>query len=432
MSLGQDTFPSQSGYRSLSRRGLIATTAGHILEWFDWHIYAIFSIFFAPQFFPPSNAGAAHLQALLIFTVGFFFRPLGAVVLGGFTDRHGRRKGLTLSVLIIASGSTAIAICPTYQEIGMLAPVILLAARMAQGFSTGGEFAAASIYLAEVAPPGRRGFYSSFIYVTGTMALLAATLLAELLVGLFGEEGVTEWAWRVPFAIGALLGFYGLHLRRSLRETGPYLSDRDLRVRRPTWEMLRRHPVSGLRVVGFTVGATAVYYTFVVHLPTYAQKVYGISPGSALWASIVAQLTMIAALPVFGLLSDRFGRKPLLIAFAAGYVVLTVPLFALLNSSVWSLLAVMSTGLVLFACYAAIAPAAMAELFPTQVRSVGLGMPYALTVAVFGGTAPYLVETLTRNDRADLFPWYVSALCLVSLVVYLTARETKAIDLEEC
>lgn len=414
----------------MSRRGIIAASIGNVLESLDWNVYSLFSIFFAAQFFPAGNTGAAQLKTLVIFAVGFFFRPLGAVLLAGIADRHGRRAGLTLSALLMASGSLIIAVSPTYAQIGFLAPLLLLLARITQGLSIGGELAAAFSYLAEIAPPGRRGFYSSFVYATGTPGPLVATLLVWLLIDTLGETGVAAWGWRLPFAFGALLGVVALYLRRSLNETGPYLASRDRRLRRPTWEVLRRHPISGLRVAGFTIGATVVYYTFFAYLPVYAQKTYGVPPSGTLLASAIAQIVMIATLPLFGVLSDRIGRKPLLIAFAIGHMLLIVPLFNLLNSSAWSLLVVMSVGLLLFSCYAAVAPVAMAELFPTQVRSVGVGLPYALTVAVFGGTVPYLIESLTEHGHADWFSWYVAALCFVSLVVYLTARETKDLKLE--
>lgn len=415
----------------MSRRGLVVASVGHSLEWFDWNSYVIFSVFFSDRFFPSGKGGAAQLSALMIFAIGFFFRPLGGILLGGFADRHGRRSALTLSMLLMAGGSLLVAVCPTYDSAGVVAPLLLVAARICQGLSTGGEMATSATYLAEVAPQGRRGFYSSFIYLNGTLGNLAATLLAEAELARLGETGMKEWGWRIPFALGAVLGVYAMYMRRSLDETGPYLVGQDLRVRRPAWEVLRRHPVSGWRVAGFTLGATVVYYTFLAYLPAYSQHTHGISTAAALWVSVVAQAAMIVALPLLGILSDKIGRKPLLSFFAASFTLLSVPLFALLDSSsVWSLLVAMTTGLLLFACYAAIAPTAMAELFPTQVRSVGLGMPYSLVVALFGGTAPYLVEQLTEHGHGAWFPWYICVLCLVSLLTYVTTPETKDVNLD--
>jgi MHS family alpha-ketoglutarate permease-like MFS transporter len=412
------------------RRYLAAVSAGNALEWFDWNSYAIFVVFFSTQFFPAGSDAAAYLKTLAIFAIGFFFRPLGAILISDFTDRHGRRAGLTVAMLLMAGGTVLIAVCPTYDQIGLAAPLLLLLARILQGLSTGGEYASTITYITEIAPPGRRAYFSSLVYISSTFGALTATLLAAVLISLVGEAGVTAWGWRVPFALGATIGLVALYLRRSVSETELYLLARDRRVRRPTWEVLRRHPIGGLRVAGFTVGATVVYYTFAIYLPGYAQRAHGMAAGTALWASVIPQVIMIVILPFVGRLSDRIGRKPLLVVFASGFILLVHPFFNLLGPSGWSLLAVMTGGLLLFACWGAVAPAAMAELFPTHVRSAGLGLPYAATVAVFGGTAPYVVEMLSRDGHTSWFAWYVTVLCLVSLGVYLTVRETKDESLE--
>ena len=412
------------------RRYLAVVSVGNALEWFDWNSYAIFVVFFSAQFFPPDNSSAAHLKTLAIFAIGFFFRPFGAILISDFTDRHGRRAGLTLSMLLMAVGTILIALCPTYDQVGMAAPVLLLVARITQGLSAGGEWASTITYITEIAPPNRRAFYASLVYITTTGGALTATLLAALLTNLLGEAGVAAWGWRVPFAFGAAVGLVAYYLRRSVSETELYLLARHRRVRRPTWEVLRTRPMDGLRVAGFTIGATVVYYTFAIYLPGYAQREHGMSASTALWASVIPQVILIAVLPFVGIASDRFGRKPLLSIFAIGFCLLTFPFFNLLGPSGWSLLAVMTAAMLLFACWGAASPAAMAELFPTHVRSAGLGFPYSATVAVFGGTAPYVLETLSKNGHMDWFAGYVILLCLVSLAVYLTVRETKDESLE--
>lgn len=412
------------------RRGLVAASIGNALEWFDWNAYAIFAAYFSAQLFGAASGASALLRSLLVFAVGFFFRPLGGALLAAFSDRYGRRAGLTLSVMLMGGGSLLIAVCPTYDQVGLLAPALLLAARIAQGLSTGGEFAASAAYLAELAPRGRRGFYGSFLYSSSAVGTLSATLLAALLLSALGREALSSWGWRIPFLLGALLGVYGLYLRRTLDETDAYLAGRGRRVARPTLEALRRHPRAALRVVGFTIGATAAYYTFAVYLPSYATKAHAMPAGGAQWAAIAAQLVFIAVLPALGALSDRIGRRPLLLVFAASYALGAVPLFHLLGASPWSLFGVMAAGLALFACYGAVAPTAMAELFPTEVRTAGIGLPYALTVAAFGGTAPYVVEWLHSHGRGAWYPWYLAALCLVSLIVYAGSRETRGTDLE--
>ncbi|HEX4249788.1 MAG TPA: MFS transporter [Pseudonocardia sp.] len=410
------------------RRSLVATLLGNTLEWFDWQAYAIFSVFFSSQFFPKTDSVSALLGTLAIFAVGFFFRPLGGLLIAGFTDRTGRRGGLVLSVLLMAAGSLLIAVSPTYAQVGALAPVLLLLARILQGLSTGGEFAASASYLAEIAPPGRRGFVTSFFYVSNVLGTLLATVLGSVLVSSLGPVSVREWGWRLPFVVGALLAVVALYLRARLVESTAFTEQRT-RPERPTLRAFREHPGAVARVVGFTVGGTVAYYTFAVYLPSYAQQVKGVPTSSALWASIGAQVVLVLILPPLGALSDRIGRRPLLIYFGVGFVVLSVPLFALMSASGWSLFLVMTVGLVVFAGYGAVAPVAMAELFPTSVRTAGIGLPYALTVAIFGGTAPYLVTSLSETGRGAVFPWYLAATCLVSLVVYATARETRTVDL---
>jgi MHS family alpha-ketoglutarate permease-like MFS transporter len=409
-------------------RSLLATLVGNTLEWYDWQAYAIFSVFFSGQFFAGGSGPSALLATLAIFAVGFFFRPLGGLLLAGFTDRVGRRGGLVASVLLMAAGSLLIAVSPTYAQIGVAAPLVLLVARILQGLSTGGEFAASASYLSEMAPPSRRGLVTSFFYVSNVLGTMLATVLGSVLVGTLGADRLRDWGWRLPFLVGALLALVALYLRARLVES-PAFRAQSSQSERPTLRAFREHPAAVGRVVGFTVGGTVAYYTFAVYLPSYAQQAHRVSTSSALWASLAAQLILVLILPALGALSDRIGRRPLLIGFAAGFALLAVPLFGWLSGSGWSLFAVMTIGLVLFAGYGAVAPVAMAELFPTSVRTAGIGLPYALTVAVFGGTAPYLVTALTDAGHGAVFPWYLALACLISLVVYLTARETRRVDL---
>ncbi|HZZ51584.1 MAG TPA: MFS transporter [Pseudonocardia sp.] len=419
---------SERGLRAGTRSSVIATLVGNTLEWYDWQAYVIFSRFFAEQFFARGSGASSFLATLAIFAVGFFFRPLGGWLLAAFTDRAGRRGGLILSVLLMAAGSLLIAVSPTHAQIGVAAPVVLLVARVLQGLSTGGEFAASASYLSEVAPASRRGLVTSFFYVSNVLGTLLATVLGSVLVAELGPDAMRTWGWRVPFAVGALLALVALYLRARLVESEAFSSQRS-RPERPTVRAFRDHPAAVGRVVGFTVGGTVAYYTFAVFLPSYAQQAKHVATSSALWASIAAQIVLVLLLPALGALSDRIGRRPLLIGFAGGFVLLSVPLFGLLSDSGWSLFVVMTVGLVLFAGYGAVAPVAMAELFPTSVRTAGIGLPYALTVAVFGGTAPYLVTRLSASGHGGLFAWYLALTCLISLIVYLTTVETRHVDL---
>jgi MFS transporter, MHS family, alpha-ketoglutarate permease len=421
-----DTLPDTA---ARPRRTMLVASIGNALEWYDWNSYVAFAVLLAPQFFPDGNGDVAVLEALAVFAVGFFFRPLGGALIGAFSDRHGRRTALTLSIIAMAGGSLLIAITPSYHQIGLLAPALLVVARAAQGLSTGGEITAMSTYVNEIAPPGRRGFYSSAIYISTTLGTLAATLLAVILRSTLTPAELQDWGWRIPFALGALLALYGWYLRRRIDETELFRSDSAAPVCRPAFEVVRRHPRATAQVIGFTIGITVVYYTFAVYLPTYAQRAHGIPANAALWAAVFAQLAFVISLPILGALSDRFGRRPLLLTFGVGFTVLSPLFFTLIGSSAISLFAVMAVALVLFGCCAASAPSAMLEMFPTRVRSSGIGLPYSLSVALFGGTAPYLIEYLSARGLGEWYPWYVVLLCLISTVTFVRYRETKDVDL---
>ncbi|MFJ5925398.1 MFS transporter [Kitasatospora sp. NPDC092948] len=411
------------------RSGVPIASIGNALEWYDWNAYVAFAVLIGPTFFPHASPGAALLDTLAVFAVGFLFRPLGAALIGAFSDRHGRRAALTLSVLLMSGGSLLVAVTPSYQRIGLAAPLLLVLARAVQGMSSGGEVTAMSTYINEIAPAGRRGLWSSAIYVSTTLGTLASTLLAVALRDTLTPTQLHDWGWRLPFALGALFGLYAWYLRRRADESALFEAAAPERVRHPALEVLRRHPAATFRVVGFTVGTTAVYYTFAAYLPVYAQQTQHVPARSALWAAVLAQVLFVLAMPLFGMLSDRYGRRPLLLVFGAGFTVLSPALFALLGHSALSLFAVMSVALLLFGCCAAAAPSAMLEMFPTAVRSSGIGLSYSLTVALFGGTAPYLITYLSARGLARWFPWYVSLLALVSTVAFVRYRETADVDL---
>ncbi|MFD7442874.1 MFS transporter [Streptomyces sp. NPDC059909] len=422
------TAPIVSTSKSRNARTVAVVSIGNAMEWYDWSSYVAFAALLAPQFYPGGDATAAVLQALAIFAVGFFFRPLGGALIGAYSDRRGRSAALRLSLMLMAGGSLLIAIAPPYQEVGVLAPVLLVLARAVQGLSAGGEITAMSTYVNEIAPNGRRGLYSSAIYISTTVGTLAATLLSLILHSALPADALGSWGWRVPFAFGALLAVYGWYLRRRIHETDVFGAAGD-RVGNPAWHVLRDHPRASARVVGFTLGTTVVYYTFASYLPLYAQHAFNVPADSALWASVGAQVIFVAALPFLGMLSDRFGRRPLLLVFGAGFTCLSPLFFSLVTGSALWLFVVMTAALLLFGCCAAAAPSAMLEMFPTRLRSSGIGLPYSLTVALFGGTAPYLIEYLSAHGHGEWYPWYVVALCLISTVTFFRYRETKDVEL---
>ncbi len=368
------------------------------------------------------------LSTFAVFAVGFFMRPVGGLLMGAVADRRGRRAALTVTILLMGGSSLLMGLTPTYAAAGILAPVVLVLARLLQGLSVGGEFAASTTFLVESAGPGRRGLFSSFQYVSTTIGQLVASGVAALLVANLAPATMGSWGWRVPFVLGGLLSLVGFWIRRGAKETR---SEEQAKAPRPgLFEALRRHPRESLLICGITAGGTLAYYTWTSYLPTYAELNSGVTKADALLAGTLS-LTFFAVLqPVAGIASDRFGRKPLLLMFGIGFAVLSVPLLSALDDSFVTLLLVQCAGMILLSGFTAISAAVNAETFPARVRAAGIGFPYSLTVALFGGTAPYIGTLFKDMGHAGLFPVYVAVLCLVSSAVYLRLPETAHRPLE--
>ncbi|MFI1204007.1 MFS transporter [Streptomyces sp. NPDC020883] len=430
--IADDRVPD--GPRPPSRlRQLAAASVGNAVEWYDWYAYSFLAVYFADQVFPKGagNSLVPLLSTFAVFAVGFFMRPVGGLLLGAVADRHGRRTALTLTILLMGGGSLLVALTPTYAATGVLAPIVLVVARLVQGLSVGGEFAASTTFLVESAGPGRRGLFSSFQYVSTTLGQLLASGTGALLAALLTERQMGQWGWRIAFLVGALLSLLGLWIRRGAQETLPRAADAPespdsaQRATRPgLFEGLRRHPRQSLLICGITAGGTLAYYTWTTYLPTYAQVNAGFDKGDALTVGTLSLAFFALLQPLGGLLSDRIGRKPLLLAFGLGFAVLSVPLLHLVTDAFVSLLLVQCAGMVLLTGYTSVAAAVNAEVFPARVRAAGIGFPYSLTVALFGGTAPYVGTWFKQAGHPDLFPWYVAVLCLVSFFVYLALPET--------
>jgi MHS family alpha-ketoglutarate permease-like MFS transporter len=410
------------------RRQLLAASAGNLAEWYDWLAYAYLSAYFADQIFPPGgDAVVLTLSAFAVFAVGFAARPVGGLLLGLLADRRGRRTAMATTITLMGCGQLAMALLPTYEQIGVVSPVLLVVIRLVQGLSVGGESTVSAVFVVESAPAGRRGLYSSIGYVSGNLGQLLAAGVAALLAAQLTTAQMQSWGWRLAFGLGAVACLMGLWIRHGTQETyrpGPEPADRP----RP-FDFLRSNPREAALIVGMTLGATVTFYTWTVFLPTYARLTVGFDPGSTLVISTIALAFFTVLQPLAGMLSDRVGRKPLLIAFGAGFTVLTVPLLGLLRDSFWSLLLISCAGMVLLTGYTAVSGAVMAELFPARVRTAGIGLPYAATVAAFGGTAPYLATTLIDRSHASWFAWYVSGLTLISTLVYAGMRETRGVAL---
>ncbi|WP_432280691.1 MFS transporter [Streptomyces luomodiensis] len=411
-------------------RQLIAASIGNAVEWYDWYAYTFLATYIAAQIFPKgaANSLVPLLSTFAVFAVGFFMRPVGGLLMGAVADRRGRRAALTVTILLMGGSSLLVGLTPTYAAAGVLAPIVLVLARLLQGLSVGGEFAASTTFLVESAGPGRRGLFSSFQYVSTTIGQLVASGVAALLVANLAPATMEGWGWRVPFVLGALLSLVGFWVRRDADETR---SEEQAKAPRPgLFEALRRHPRESLLICGITAGGTLAYYTWTSYLPTYAELNAGVDKADALLAGTLS-LTFFAVLqPVAGMVSDRFGRKPLLLMFGIGFALLSVPLLRALNDSFVTLLLVQCAGMVLLSGFTAISAAVNAETFPARVRAAGIGFPYSLTVALFGGTAPYIGTLFKDMGQAGLFPVYVAVLCLVSSAVYLRLPETAHRPLE--
>jgi MHS family alpha-ketoglutarate permease-like MFS transporter len=414
-------------------RTLLGAGVGNTLEWYDWSVYAIFAPFFAAQFFVDDSPTGALLSTLAVFAVGFFMRPIGGFVFGWLADRMGRRFSMTTSMIVMAAGSLVIGLAPTHASVGIWAAVILVAARLLQGLAHGGEIAASYTYIAEIAPRARRGLWSTSMYVSVTAGIVLASLVGAGATSLLGADTLKDWAWRIPFLIGGLLGVVGLYLRRSLEETSAFTAQTgEQPQRRTTRDLLRglaANRTSLARILGLSMGVTVVYYIWAVGVSGFAISSKGVPTGGALWGSVIANLFFMLTLPLWGALSDRFGRKPVFVTYGVAFLVLSFPLLGALNDSAVRLTLVMMVALFFLGAFVGIMPAYFAELFPTEVRASGIGVPYSFIVALFGGTAPYVLTWLAANDLQWVFALYMMVLVTIGLVTTLFTPETKGVDL---
>ncbi|MDQ4502468.1 MFS transporter [Sinomonas sp. ASV322] len=414
-----------------ARRTLVSTGIGNAAEWYDWAIYATFAPYFSKQLFSPSDPTSAILSTLAIFAVGFVARPFGGFVFGWVGDRFGRKTSMTMTVALAAVGSLLIGIAPTFGAVGALASLVLLVARLVQGLAHGGELPSSQTYLSEMAPREKRGFWSTLIYFSGTLGNMTGALIGAILAAALPKADMAAWGWRLPFILGALMGLYGLVMRARMPETEAFEElDTAHHKSQGLIKDILEHRKQALQVIGMTVGLTVIYYVWAIVAPTYAATSLKLDPGQALWYGFAANLVFLAVLPLWGKLSDRIGRKPVLIIGGLGCAVLHFPMTWLLHDSLWQLFVSMSVMLIFIAAGAAIAPAAYAELFPAKVRTAGVGVPYAIAVAAFGGTAPYLQTLFTDVVKQPwMFNVYAVVMVLVSVAVVLSLPETKGKDL---
>ena len=415
-------------------KAIFGGSIGNLVEWYDWYAYSAFALYFSASFFPQGNKTVQLLNTAGIFALGFLMRPIGGWIFGRIADKVGRKQSMTLSVLLMSFGSLLIAFIPTYQSIGIIAPLVLLFARLLQGLSVGGEYGVSATYLSEMATKNRRGFYSSFQYVTLIGGQLFALGIQLILQKVLSDAELHAWGWRIPFVIGAILSLVALYMRSILYETKAFETQKNRSdERKGTIRELLKHPKALLIVVGLTLGGTLAFYTYTTYMQKFLVYTVNLSKAESTLISFISMLIFALIQPLFGALSDRIGRRPLLISFGVLGSICTVPLLTALShtTSLYTAFFLLLSGLFIVSGYTSINAIVKAELFPTEVRALGVGLPYALTVAIFGGTAEYVALYLKDIGHESYFYWYISGCIFLSLLVYVGMKDTKETSLLE-
>jgi MHS family alpha-ketoglutarate permease-like MFS transporter len=408
------------------RLAAIATgSAGNLIEWFDFYIYAFTALYFAASFFPEGDQTAQLLQVAGIYAVGFLIRPVGGWYFGRFADRHGRRAALVTSVLLMGAGSFLIAVLPTYASIGAWAPALLLLARLLQGFSTGGQFGAAATYLSEVSADARRGFYASFLYVTLIAGQLCALLTLVALQQFLDEAELRAWGWRVPFAIGACLAVTVLLLRNHLHETTDSKTAKSAEA--GSLVALLRHPKALFVVMSLTAGGGLCLYTFTTYMQKFLVNTAGMDIKLTSNVMLAAMLGFMCLQPAMGALSDRIGRRKCLLLFSGLMTLSAVPILTALSTvkDAGAAFLLVLAALTILSLYTSISGLFKAELFPQHIRALGVGLAHSISIAIFGGSAEYIALFCKRAGQEQIYFWYVAAVCAVAFFTALFMREPR-------
>lgn len=408
---------------SQSRRAVSAAVIGNVLEWYDFGVYGFVAAIIGKNFFPGTDDVTQLLSAFLTFGLGFLARPVGGIVIGRMGDTHGRKAALMLTIFLMALGTVLIGILPTYASIGFAAPALLLLARLMQGFSTGGEWGGSTAFIVEWAPRDKRGLYGSFQQMSVVAGLLLGSSFAALLNSILTQDQMVAWGWRIPFLVGALLGPVGLYMRRAIDET-------------PHYERVKQAAPAGGRsgfalaatAFGFTIVWTVAFYVLLTYMPSWTGKYMKLTAAQALWSNSIGLVALVIAIPIMGYLSDRYGRRPLLLLCCAAFIILPWPLFTYLASGnvPYVVLVLIQVGIaIVISFYSGAGPAAIAEIFPTRSRSTWMTTGYALAVAIFGGSAPYLSIEMIKAFGSPIAPvWYLIAAAIVSFAVIWSLKET--------
>ncbi|MBA1290241.1 MFS family transporter [Pseudomonas japonica] len=396
---------------------IVGASSGNLVEWFDFYVYAFFALYFAPSFFPSDDPTVQLVQSAGVFAAGFLMRPIGGWLFGRVADRYGRRTSMMIAVLMMCAGSLMIAFLPTYQSIGVAAPVLLLVARLLQGLSVGGEYGTTATYMSEVALRGQRGFFASFQYVTLIGGQLLAVLVVVILQQMFDKAELMAWGWRIPFVIGALAAFVSLLLRRSLKETltAETRNDKDAGSLK---SLFKHHRLAFVTVLGYTAGGSLIFYTFTTYMQKYLVNTAKMSPETASFIMTGALFVYMCMQPLFGALSDRIGRRNSMLWFGALGTLCTVPILMALKTVTNPIIAfaLITLALAIVSFYTSISGLVKAEMFPPQVRALGVGLSYAVANAIFGGSAEFVALSLKSAGNENAFYWYVTVMMVIAFL----------------
>lgn len=398
---------------------IVGASSGNLVEWFDFYVYSFCSLYFAHIFFPSGNTTTQLLQTAGVFAAGFLMRPIGGWLFGRIADRRGRKVSMLISVCMMCFGSLVIACLPGYSVIGTWAPALLLLARLFQGLSVGGEYGTSATYMSEIAVEGRKGFYASFQYVTLIGGQLLAVLVVVILQNILSSEDLHAWGWRIPFAMGAVLAVVALWLRRQLDET----SQKETRTLKEAGSLkgLWRNRKAFVMVLGFTAAGSLSFYTFTTYMQKYLVNTAGMSANLASVIMTAALFVYMLVQPLFGMLSDKVARRTSMLCFGAFATLFTVPILTALQSvsSPYLAFALVMCALLITSFYTSISGILKAEMFPAQVRALGVGLSYAVANALFGGSAEYVALSLKSAGIETAFFWYVTVMAALAFLVSL-------------